>query len=534
MIKKNSFVKQAAILAIASLLVRFIGFLYRLPLTKLIGDEGNGIYSAGYYLYTFFLIMSSAGLPAAISKMVSERIAKNEYKNAHMVFRISIIIASVVGLIASLLIGIGARWFSNAISSPRSFYTIVTLSPTVFIVAVAAVFRGYFQGLKNTVPTAISQVVEQIFNAVFSVLLAYVLVKKSVELGAAGGTAGTGIGAFFGLVVMIWIYYLHRPNIKKDFHSDKTKIIENPKAISIELIKTAVPIIIGTAIFSITNLIDMKMVMTCLTANGAFTEHQADILYGQLTGKYVVLTTLPVSIATAVATAVVPNIASSFILKDMNAVENKINTALRITMILSIPAAVGIGVLGHQILLMLFPSYPDGGNLLVVGSISIIFLALAQIATGILQGIDKVKIPAIAAFFGALVKIPLNYVLISNPKINVLGAVISTIGCYSVASVIDLYFMARQMKAMPDFMGALIKPLIASFVMGIGCYVSYNLIYMLVSSNTLSLILAILIGIVIYFIFLILLKGLKRVDIKLMPMGNKLITLMDKHNILVD
>lgn len=534
MIKKNSFVKQAAILAIASLLVRFIGFLYRLPLTKLIGDEGNGIYSAGYYLYTFFLIMSSAGLPAAISKMVSERITKGQLKNAHRVFKISLIIAAIVGLVASLIIGIGADWFSKFIDSPRSFYTIVTLSPTVFIVAIAAVFRGYFQGLKDTVPTAISQVVEQIFNAVFSVVLAYVLVKKSVELGAAGGTAGTGIGAFFGLIVMIWIYYLYRPKIKKEFASDKTNAFENPKAIFVELIKTAVPIIIGTAIFSITNLIDMKMVMTCLTANGAFSEHQADILYGQLTGKYVVLTTLPVSIATAVATAVVPNIASSFVLKDFKAVDNKINVALRITMILSIPAAVGIGVLGHQILKMLFPSYPGGGNLLVVGSISIIFLALAQIATGILQGINKVYIPAIAAFFGAIVKIPLNYIFISNPKINVLGAVISTIVCYAVASFIDLYAMAKQMKSLPDILGSIFKPLIASGIMGVICYFGYKLIYMFMPSNTVSLLLSITIGMVVYFIVLALMKGLKRSDIKLMPMGDKMVAFFERCKVLVD
>ncbi len=528
MAEKNSFVRQAAILAISSLLVRFIGFLYRLPLTKLIGDEGNGIYSAGYYLYTFFLIMSSAGLPAAISKMVSERIAKHEYKNAHLVFKISLIIAATVGFSASLLIGFGARQFSNMIGSPKSFYAIVTLSPTVFIVAIAAVFRGYFQGLKNTVPTAISQVIEQIFNAFFSVLMAFILVKKSVELGAAGGTVGTGIGAFVGLIVIVLIYYLQRQNILMDCQSDLSNGNESVKKISFELIKTAVPIIIGTAIFSVTNLIDMKMVMTCLTANGNFTEHEADILYGQLTGKYVVLTTLPVSIATSVATAIVPNIAESFVLKNMDTVKNKIDTALRLTMILSIPAAVGIGVLGHQILLLLFPSYPGGGNLLIVGSISIIFLALAQVSTGILQGIGRVKTPAIAAFFGAFAKIPLNYVLISNPRINVLGAVISTIACYFVASMIDLAMLAHAIKTLPDIIGALVKPLAASMIMGLSCYFGYNLIYSLTYSNTFALLFVMFVGIIIYFFVLYFMKGIRQEDLKLMPMGKKINSILSK------
>lgn len=530
---KSSFVKQAAVLAIASLIVRFIGFLYRLPLTRLIGDEGNGIYSAGFYLYTFFLIMSSAGLPAAISKMVAERRIRNEYKNAHRVFRISLIIAAITGLIASLIIGFGAGLLSKVIDNPRSYYAIVTLSPTVFIVAIMAVFRGYFQGMDNTVPTAMSQIIEQVFNALFSVLLAYVLVRKSVELGAAGGTAGTGIGAAVGLAVMIWIYFGYRKKIKREFKFDMAvNKKESPREISRELFKTAIPIIIGTAIFSITNLIDMKMVMSCLVNNAGFSERQADVLYGQLTGKYVVLTTLPVSIATALATAVVPNIAASFTMRDYKSVGNKINVALRLTMILSIPAAIGIGVLGKQILLMLFPSYPDGGNLLAVGSISIIFLALAQISTGILQGINQVKIPAIAAFCGALIKIPLNFLFISNPNINVLGAVISTIGCYVVASVIDLVVLTRKTKIAIDITGAIIKPSVAAAVMGFAITAAYSVFHMLLANNSFALIFAITIGSLVYFIALALLRGLKRSDLQLIPMTRKLIGLLEKYNLI--
>ena len=523
--EKNSFVKQASVLAMASLLVRFLGFLYRLPLTKLIGDEGNGIYSAGYYLYTFFLIMSSAGLPAAISKMVSEETAKKNFIGAHEIFKTALILSGTIGFLASILIFFGAESFANIIGSPKSFYAILSLSPTVFIVAIMAVFRGYFQGLKNTWPTAISQVIEQIFNAVFSVWLAFILVKKNVALGAAGGTMGTGIGAFFGLLAIILIYFLKRNDIKKNFvggikkSSDKKKICWG-------IIKTSVPIIIGTAIFSLTNLIDMKMVMTCLKKN--FSEQQANILYGQLTGKYVVLTTLPVSIATAIATAIIPNIASKFVLKDFENVKQKINTALRLTMILSIPAAIGMGVLGKEILMMLFPEYPGGEKLLIVGSISIIFLALAQIATGILQGINKLNIPAIAAFFGALIKIPLNYFLITNREINILGAVISTIFCYLIAGIFDLIVMSREIKFVPDINGFFVKPMIASIIMGFLCHFFYGWFYFLFGKNNLALLLDIFLAVIFYFIFLFLLGGIKHEDLKLMPMGNKIIFMIDK------
>ena len=523
--EKNSFVKQASVLAMASLLVRFLGFLYRLPLTKLIGDEGNGIYSAGYYLYTFFLIMSSAGLPAAISKMVSEETAKKNFIGAHEIFKTALILSGTIGFLAFILIFFGAENFANIIGSPKSFYAILSLSPTVFVVAIMAVFRGYFQGLKNTWPTAISQVIEQIFNAVFSVWLAFILVKKNVALGAAGGTMGTGIGALFGLLSITLIYFLKRSDIKKNFalgikkSSDKKKICWG-------IIKTSVPIIIGTAIFSLTNLIDMKMVMTCLKKN--FSEQQANILYGQLTGKYVVLTTLPVSIATAIATAIIPNIASKFVLKDFENVKQKINTALRLTMILSIPAAIGMGVLGKEILMMLFPEYPGGEKLLIVGSISIIFLALAQIATGILQGINKLNIPAIAAFFGALIKIPLNYFLITNREINILGAVISTIFCYLVAGIFNLIVMSREIKFVPDINGFFVKPMIASIIMGFLCHFFYGWFYFLFGKNNLALLLDIFLAVILYFIFLFLLGGIKHEDLELITMGNKIIFMINK------
>ncbi len=520
---KHSFLKQATILAVASLIVRFIGFLYRIPLTNLIGDEGNGIYAAGYNLYTLFFIMSSAGLPAAISKMVSERIALKQYRNAHEVFKVSLLVSSVSGAFAFLILFFGAEKFTQLIKYPSSYYSILTLSPTVLIVAVMAVFRGYFQGMKKTTPTAISQIVEQIFNAVFSVYLAFVLISRGVEFGAAGGTGGTGIGALAGLIVIVLIYYIVSPAIKKRALLDtNSEQFESRKDIAKILLLTATPIIIGTAIFSLTNIIDMTMVKDRLAASNAFESFEIDALYGQLTGKYVVLTTLPVSIATAFATVSVPTIASSYILKDIESVQRKINVAIRLSMILSIPAAVGIGVLSDQFLLLLFPKFPEGGMLLKIGAISIIFLALAQIVTGILQGTGKVFVPAITAFLGAIVKIPLNYFLLANPKLNILGAVISTIGCYAVASIIDLIIMCKTTKVKLDYSGAFIKPLISSVVMGFVCFIGYYCVFFIYPSNTIACIFSIAAGIAAYFGFMVLIKGFRREDLLQMPFGAKI------------
>lgn len=530
---KTKFIKQAAILAIASLLVRLLGFLYRLPLTNMLGDEGNGIYSAGFYLYNFFLVMSSAGLPAAISKIVSEKVALEEYRNVKKTFKISLILSSTVGLIFSIVMFVSARFFCNIIGSPDSYYTILTLSPTVFIVSVMSVFRGYFQGLGTTVPTALSQVIEQIFNAIFSIYLAYLLVGISLPLGAAGGTMGTGIGALAGLIYILMVFLNRKRYINRKLSKKTHKYrLESNREIAIKIIKTAAPIIAGTAIFSMTNLIDMQMVNSRLTASKAFTDSQVTALYGQLTGKYVTLTTLPVSISTALATAVLPSIASSMIQGDIKTVRKKIDVSLRLTMIISIPAAIGMGVLADEILLLLFPNYSDGGLLLKWGALSIIFLALCQIITGILQGIGKVATPAKNAFIGSIIKIPINYFLISIPSINVIGAIISTTVCYLVASLLNFITLRKVTKIRPDYNGIFFKPAIASIVMGVFCYFSYKFIFYFSKSNAMSTLISIFIAIIVYLVSLAVIGGFKREDLSLLPMGRKLISILERYRLI--
>jgi stage V sporulation protein B len=527
---KNAFVKQASILAAAGILVRVIGFLYRLPLTGLIGDEGNGIYGVGYSFYNLFLIISSAGLPVAISRMVSERTVLGEYRAANKVFKVSMTVAIAMGLVCALLLGFGARGLSALATSEGAYYTMISLAPTVLIVAVMAVFRGYFQGQGNAVPTAVSQIVEQIFNAAFSLIMAYWFMQLAkgnpsdrYALGAAGGTTGTGIGAFAGLFILVWVYILARPSINRKMKKDRAKRpSESGKKIAVELIKTALPIIAGTAIFSISALIDTGMVMGRLVYGAHFTKDQANALFGILNLKYTAMSTLPVSISTAMATAAIPSIVASIALKDKKAVNEKINSALRLTMLISIPAAIGMGILAEPIIKMLFPNNPEGALLLQVGSISIIFLALAQIVTGMLQAVGKLHIPVIGAVLGAVIKIPLNYFLVAIPEINVLGAVISTIFCYILASFFDWYVLSKTIKIKPDFMAIIIKPLICALIMGLSCYVSHSLLNYLIDSNTIATVFAIALGVVVYFAYMVLMNGITDEDLLRLPMGKRL------------
>ncbi len=536
--KKGSFVKQAAILASAGLLTRFLGFVYRVPLTNLIGDAGNGIYSIAYYIYTFLLILSSAGLPAAISKLVSERIAMRQYRNAHRVFQVSLLISSSMGLLFALLMLFSAKKLAALVDMPDSYYSILTLCPTLLIVAVMSVFRGYFQGMNTMVPTAISQIIEQIFNAFFSVFLAYVFIgmavpkgQKNIPLAAAGGTMGTGIGAAAGLLVILFSYSLIRPDIMRRTRRCRQEYEEGKRELAGRVIKTAWPIIAGTAVFSMTNLIDMFMVMKILTGNG-FSYEQANVLYGQLSGKYVTLSTLPVAISTAIATAALPSIAASVKLRDRKQTYRKMNLTMRISMIISVPAAIGITVLGPEIIHMLFPNASDGGALLTVGGISVIFLALCQTTTGILQGINHIKVPVMGAVLGAVTKTILNYFLIAVPELNVLGAVLSTTGCYLVAAVFDVCMLSRITGVRFDFMGCFLKPVIGSAVMGAAAVGVYRVIFMLYPNNTLATLLAILFAMAVYGAVMLLIKGIREEDLQNVPAGGKMVRVLRRHGML--
>ena len=534
--RASAFVKQAAILASAGVIVRFIGFAYRLPLTSLIGDEGNGIYGASYNLYLFFLVISSAGFPAAISKMVSERTAKGAYYNAHEVFRTCLMLAGGLGFAAAALLALGAGFFAWIIN-PEDLATrhaILALAPTVLMVAIMAVFRGYFQGMSTTAPTAVSQLVEQVFNAVFTVVLAMMFYRATgdIAMGAAGGAAGKGVGAFFGLLTLLFLYFVCLPSIRRKvkFQNDNSVPREPRKQIAREALSTAFPIIIGVAIFSMTNLIDTVMVNNILTGMGWETV-QVREAFGQLSGKYMPLTTLPVAVATAIAIAAIPSIAGSIALGKVKEANLKINKAVRITMILSIPAAAGIGVLGDQILLLLFPAFPGGGLLLRVGAVSIIFMAISQIATGMLHGCGFVKIPMYAALAGAVVKIILNMILIRIPAINVVGSVISTTACYIVAAGINLYMLMQIMgpRARLDLVGIFVKPLVSSLVMALACFSVYYVFFLalndligVVAANAFACILAIVVGALVYFVYMIVIKGIGEQDIEMFPLGARI------------
>ena len=531
----SSFVAQAAILAGAGLFSRLIGFAYKLPIFGMMGEGGTAIYNAGYYIYNFLLVISSAGLPAAISKMVSARLALYQSGNAYRVFRVSLLFAGVVGLFGSLVLFFGAGFFADFTKIPDAVYGIRALAPTVFIVAVMSVFRGYFQGMNNMVPTATSQVAEQIVNAVFSILLVFLFYKTNLAYAAGGGNAATGIGAFVGMAILFRIYKKSSPEIHADIAKNRVySYNEDPMEVAKELLKTAFPIIAGTAVFSFTSIIDSSMSMSRLMNNNAFTEAQSLHMFGDLSGKFFTITTLPVSIATSVGAAAIPGVAAAVVKKDAENITTRTNLAVRMAMIICVPSAFGIGIFADQIVRLLFPMATSGALLLQVGFISVIFLALNQICTAILQGMGQMKIPVFAAIAGCLVKVIFNYVLIGIPSINILGAVIGTIACYMVASPINMYFAYKFTGAVPDYMSIFVKPIACSAFMSMVCYVSYFVIYYVIGINVIALILSVFIGMGVYFLSMTLCGGIGKADFASIPMGDKMMNILYRIGIYVN
>jgi len=515
----TSFVRQAAILAAASLFVRFIGFAYRIPLTHLIGDEGNALYGAAYNIYGVAVVISSGALPASISRLVSERLAKREFYNAHEMFKTSMIFALVAGAIVGLAMWFGAEFMLSFMHQPEAFYALRALAPTLFFVAMLAVFRGYFQGMKTAIPTALSQVLEQIVNVAFSVLLAFALYRASgLEAAVGGASAGTGIGAIAGLGVVIVIYGIMSRTFKWRAARDNNPRESRYSQFKV-LLFTTLPIVFGMVVFQLTNIIDIRMASSRMLAAGYFSESEVRALVGQFTGKFILLITLPAALSFALSSAIIPEITSSKVKMETAAIKHKTDMALRIAMILSIPAAVGLAVLADPIIALLFPGHPGGGWLIRYGSVAIVFMALCNVLTGTLQGLGYVKLPAIAAVFGVATKIPVNYALIGERSINILGAVISTIICYAVAAAINMYFLYKHTRILPSLASAFIKPFVAAVGMGMICYVAYHTMDMLIPTPLATLV-ALAAGAGAYVMFMCVIKGFRESDLMAAPLPN--------------
>lgn len=531
---KKTFLKGAAILGIAGLLVQVMGAVFRIPLANIIGDEGMGYYQTAYPIYIFLLVFSTNGAPAAISKMVSERIAVGKYKEAHLVFRISFLVMLILGIVSSAIVFFGAKPIVILLKNPHAYYAMAAIAPALLFVPIMAVFRGYFQGMQEMVPTAFSQLVEQAIRVGVGLTLAVMLVEKGITYAAGGACFGTSVGPIAGTIILMIVYLLKNKRIMQEVDGDETVETESAKSIFKTLVYLTVPITIGISILPIMNIADVGIVMSRLQGIG-FDYDTSNALYGQLTGMAGPIINIPQALALSIALSMVPAVAAAQRTKDQLFLNDNVRLGLRTAMMLGTPCAFGLMALSEPIMLLLFPkqleSAISAAPSLFYLSIGIIFLAIAQTMAGILQGLNRASYAVYALMTGLLAKIILTYLLTGIEQLNVQGAAIASSVAYGVVGILNLLAVKRLCKTEFDWKLTIIKPLLCGVLMSICVLICYSLLVGILG-NTIATALAICVGAAVYGISLIFSKSILPNEIMALPKGETLHRLLKKLHLI--
>lgn len=555
--KSNHFLVQGSILAAASLIVRIIGLVYRIPMTNIIGDEGMGYYGNAFEIYNIALILSSYSLPIAVSKLVATRRSNKEYRNSYRTFLGAMIFAIVVGLIATLVLFFGANFISTVINkSPNGALPIMILAPTIFVFSIMGVFRGFYQGKNTMLPTAVSQVIEQIINAVVSVVAAYFLMKNysaasnAAVYGATGGTLGTLVGALVGLFFLIFVFVLYKPILNKQMKNDTSSVRASYGDIFKLLIITISPIILSQTVYHISGVIDNSLFGNIMAAKEVtafdknvlknvipgqhYTEENYMALLGMYGNKYRNLTNVPVAIATAIGAAIVTSISVDKMRGMDRAIRSKANSAIKFNMIIAIPSAVGMGVLAYPILQLLFRNTNNiaAANFLRLGSISIIFYSLSTVSTAILQGINKLKVPVINSAISLIIHIALVYVLLKFTPLSTYALVIGNVSFALVVCILNWISIEKYLNYRQEILKTFVIPAVSAGLMGVAAFLTYQGLYLWTGNNTIATLLAILNAIIVYLALLIFMKGVDDEELEFIPKGNFIIRLLRRFHLL--
>jgi stage V sporulation protein B len=537
--KVDDFIVQGSILAIAIMITKIIGAVYRIPLTRILGDIGNGIYSAAFEVYALALIFSSLSYPIAVSKLVSARVAAGQRRNAYRVFIFALIFSGVVGLISSSLIFLNADFIATAIfGSELSASALRVLAPGLFIVAILGVFRGYFQGMGTMIPTAISQVVEQIFNAVISIVGAIILIGVGVtatqsirvtgdtialSYGAAGASLGTVIGALVALLFLLFAYFIYRNTLRRQLRSDRTKRKEGMDRVALVFMMTIIPIMFTTAVYNINNLLDLALFNNIMRAQGYDTDTYI-ALQGIYTGKYLVLINIPLAMANGLAASLIPGLTSAVAGKDKKAIQGKIGQVLRLTTLIAIPCFVVYAVLASPLMILLFNDpAATPATLLSIGAITVVMYSLATVSNSVLQGLDKIYIPARNAGIALGIHILAVLIMLIVLRWGIYSLVAGNIVFAFTMCFLNLKAIRKYSGYKQDVERIYIKPLIAAIVMGIAAYVIHLLADLAFGGTVIPIIIVIPIAALVYSFLVIKIGTLSKTDMLQLPMGARLL-----------
>lgn len=534
MVKKNSLVKNASILMIATIISRIIGLIYRRPLGEILGSVGLGYYGYASNLYSILLLVSSYSIPMAVSKIVSERLAKKEYKNAQKIFKTALLYAVIVGGAAALV-----AFFGGSILLPsnqqNALPALRVLAPTIFLSAILGVLRGYFQAHHNMTPTSISQVLEQIMNAVVSILAAWILVnslgagsmEKTAVYGAVGGTLGTSAGVIVGLIFMLFVYFLNKKTFRKRYLRDIHGKEDSYRDAFGLIFLMVTPIILTTFINNASNYLDSYLYAGIQGMHG-INANSISAAYGEFSNYYIPVINIPLALASASTSAMMPEVSGYFAVGDNKSANSSINKTIKLTMFICIPATVGLTVLAHPIMGVLFPAASDvATKLLVTGSLYVVFTALCTVTGGALQSIGKQR----TALINAAVALGINLaslavMLLVAPGLDIYAVMISGI-IFSVAyCILNEISIKKYLGFKARMKDTYVNPLIASAFMAVVAAVIYYLIFFATRRPFIGLIISVIAAVAAYLVFYVLFGRIPEEELRRYPMGTKLVKIM--------
>ena len=518
--RKESFMQGVVTIMFSQILIKVLGLIYTLYLTNRegFGDAGNAIYASGYQIYALLLTISSIGVPNAISKLVSERLALGDTKGANRIFKVALATFGIIGATGTMLLFFGAHTIAyDWIQIPESELTLVALSPAIFFVSISSVMRA--------------QTLEQVFKTVLTIAIVEIVAfvtSTSTEMMAAGANVATTLATFSSFAYLFIYYRMRRREIGNEIKHSINYKYESVKTIVKRILMVSIPLTLSSIMTSFNKNIDSFTVKRILSTY--MTSDIATKLYGQLSGKVDTLTNLPLAINIAFATALVPAMSAAKAKNDKETATKRTSFSLLTSMLIGLPCVVGLIVFAQPILNLLYPRANEGALLLQLISISVIFSILDQTINGALQGFGKVMVPAFALGVGVVAKLIINLVLLPIPEINIYGAAIGSIACHAIAFVIVFNVLKRYVKLDLPFKKFVFKPALATIIMGVCSYTTYSILNGIISGNKATII-SIIFAIVIYLISVVALKIYNKEDIYMLPKGEKIYRILEKMKI---
>lgn len=540
---ESNFVVQGSILAIASIVVRIIGIAYRIPMINIIGDEGMGYYGTAFNVYNIALLLSSYSLPLAVSKMVSVRLARKQYRNSVRILRAALVYATVVGAMAAAVIWFGADFFAREVFfMPYAAFALKTLAPTVWIMAYLGVFRGYYQGQGTMVPTALSQVFEQIVNAIVSVAAGSWLFNQAIKVeilkgesgsgysnswGAAGGTIGTGAGAFTALVFLLLLFAAYQRTIRKKVRRDRSGSLESYGTITKILFFTVVPVVVSSAIYNVNSVLDNGLLAYNFKSLGM--EEEFISQWGVYTGKYHLLINVPMAVSNALSSSLIPSVSRAVATGDRRMVKKKVAAAIRFSLLIAIPSTVGLTVLAGPVNNLLFSGDNDlAVQMTLYGSIAVVFYSVSTVTNAILQGIDRMRLPIVHALTALVLHLAAMEVMVLVFHMGIFSMVFANILFAVIMCFLNHRSIRKILGYRQEVKKTILLPAAASAIMGAAAVGVYKLIHLGIQSNAVCTLGAVAAAVAVYGVLLVKLGCLDEDELHQMPGGTRLLQVFRK------